>query len=139
MKVNTSSPKDTEQLASQLLEKLKGKIVFLNGNLGAGKTTFVKAFAKASNCAEEGSSPTFTIMQRYKGEKDVIHFDLYRLNHFEELETIGFFETMEEEGTKFVEWAEKFNLENEFENFIEINIKNNGGNNRELHIKGLDE
>jgi len=135
LKINTSSPEETAEAAKNLISILTGKTVLLNGNLGAGKTTFVKAFAKASGCKEEGSSPTFTLMQRYRGETDILHFDLYRLNHFEELETIGFFETMEENATKFIEWAEKFSLEDELESFVKIDIKNLGGNKRELHIK----
>jgi tRNA threonylcarbamoyladenosine biosynthesis protein TsaE len=135
LKINTSSPEETAEAAKNLINTLTGKTVLLNGNLGAGKTTFVKAFAKASGCKEEGSSPTFTLMQRYRGETDILHFDLYRLNHFEELETIGFFETMEENATKFIEWAEKFSLEDELESFVKIDIKNLGGNKRELHIK----
>jgi tRNA threonylcarbamoyladenosine biosynthesis protein TsaE len=135
LKINTSSPEETAEAAINLISILTGKTVLLNGNLGAGKTTFVKAFAKASGCKEEGSSPTFTLMQRYRGETDILHFDLYRLNHFEELETIGFFETMEENATKFIEWAEKFSLEDELESFVKIDIKNLGGNKRELHIK----
>jgi tRNA threonylcarbamoyladenosine biosynthesis protein TsaE len=135
LKINTSSPEETAEAAKNLINTLTGKTVLLNGNLGAGKTTFVKAFAKASGCKEEGSSPTFTLMQRYRGETDILHFDLYRLNHFEELETIGFFETMEENATKFIEWAENFSLEDELESFVKIDIKNLGGNKRELHIK----
>lgn len=135
LKFNTKSAVETAELARSLVERLSGKTVLLNGNLGAGKTTFVKAFAEAAGCGDDGSSPTFTLMQRYRGKVDVFHFDLYRLEHFEELDTIGFFETIDQPGTKFIEWAEKFNLEDELESFVRIDITHLGDDNREIILK----
>ena len=135
LKLESASPAETARIAEGLVDKLKGRTVLINGNLGAGKTTFVKAFAKASGCTEEGSSPTFTLMQRYKGYVDILHFDLYRLKHFEELDNIGFFETIEENATKFIEWAERFHLEDELEDFVTIDIESLGGDKRLLSIK----
>ncbi|WP_022849723.1 tRNA (adenosine(37)-N6)-threonylcarbamoyltransferase complex ATPase subunit type 1 TsaE [Limisalsivibrio acetivorans] len=132
----TESPEETAELAAKLIDKLKGRTVFLNGGLGAGKTTFVKAFAAKTGCGSDSSSPTFTLLQRYGGEEHtVLHYDLYRLEHPEELETIGFYESIEEEGTRFIEWAEKFPLEDELEDYIRISIKNPGGNVREFVIE----
>jgi tRNA threonylcarbamoyladenosine biosynthesis protein TsaE len=139
LKIRTESAAETARLAAELKDKLTGKTVLLKGGLGAGKTTFVKAFAAASSCTGEGSSPTFTLMQRYSGETDIIHYDLYRLEHIAELENIGFFESVEEKGTKFIEWADKFGLENELENCVIIEINHTGGDAREINISVPEE
>jgi tRNA threonylcarbamoyladenosine biosynthesis protein TsaE len=127
----TESEEDTRQFAAEAAEFLKGKVVLLNGTLGAGKTFFVKCIAEHFNC-EPASSPTFTLHQRYDGDITIRHFDLYRLNSFDELENIDFFGIVESGDTCFVEWAEKFNLHDELENYIEINITVIDKNKREI-------
>lgn len=121
LKKTLNSPEETRQLAFEMAEKLKGKIVLLNGTLGAGKTFFVKCIAEYFHC-DEASSPTFTLHQRYEGDITIRHFDLYRLESFAELENIDFFGIAESGDTCFVEWADKFNLHDELENCCEINI-----------------
>ncbi|MGA1846020.1 tRNA (adenosine(37)-N6)-threonylcarbamoyltransferase complex ATPase subunit type 1 TsaE [Deferribacter abyssi] len=125
MKQISNSILDTEKIAEQFGANLKGnEIILLEGELGAGKTFFVKSVAKYVGCLDQITSPTFTLMQTYPGGKFTIyHFDLYRIKSFIELENFGFFEYLEEDGIKFVEWAEKVDLEKMLDNYIKIKIK----------------
>jgi tRNA threonylcarbamoyladenosine biosynthesis protein TsaE len=135
---NNCSLSDFQKFIYSIKDKLKGRVVFLNGDLGAGKTTFVSFFVKSLDLNEQSSSPTFTLMQRY-GDKEntVYHFDLYRLNSVEELENIGFFEQIEEEGTFFIEWANKFDLKKYLENVVDINIEIASDDKRNIVVKNL--
>lgn len=115
--------RDTRNIALKISGLLSGdEVIFLNGGLGAGKTTLVRFLAEAFGCSQKVSSPTFTIMNSYHGDKDIFHFDLYRINSLEELEQTGFFEYMQSFGIKIIEWAEKFDLKEYFDDAIEINI-----------------
>lgn len=122
-----NSIKDTEKIALEVATLCKDKkraVIFLNGELGVGKTTFTKYFAQCLGYYDDSSSPTFTILNTYKGnDTKILHFDLYRIDSLAELEQTGFFEYIEDEGIVVIEWADKFNLREFFENFIEINIK----------------
>ncbi|MDB9883057.1 tRNA (adenosine(37)-N6)-threonylcarbamoyltransferase complex ATPase subunit type 1 TsaE [Bacteroidia bacterium] len=84
-------------------------IYLLTGNLGAGKTTFVKYFYKADGGdIDEVDSPTFSIVNTYKSKNGVFHhFDLYRLETAEEIEDIGFMEYIDSGNVCFIEWPEK--------------------------------
>jgi len=81
-------------------------IVFLRGDLAAGKTTLTQAIAKAKGIAGEVTSPTFSLQQCYAGEngQNLYHYDLYRLDH-EEFMQLGLFEEFEKEGWHMVEWG----------------------------------
>jgi tRNA threonylcarbamoyladenosine biosynthesis protein TsaE len=94
--------------ASKLIASGKN-IVLLNGDLGAGKTTFVKNYIKAlGEDANLVDSPTFSIVNEYKLQNSVIyHFDLYRLASVQEIEDIGFLEYMESGNLCFIEWPSK--------------------------------
>jgi len=115
-------------------EKLKnGKIVLLKGNLGSGKTTLVKEFAKRKG-VEEATSPTFSIQQVY--ENGIFHYDLYQTS-FEKFLELGLLEELEKPGAHFIEWADK-NLENLLKNigldFLSLEIEPKY-NKREYRIK----
>lgn len=102
---------ETEQLASQLASKLKGgEVLALLGDLGAGKTTFVRGLAKALGVSakEYVRSPTFTLMNVYQGRLPLYHFDFYRLNELGSFEQLGFEEYFTANGVCVIEWAEKF-------------------------------
>ena len=88
-----------------LLEK--GMVVALNGELGAGKTTLVKAIAAELGIPEEDvRSPSYTLINEYEGRLPVYHFDLYRLIDSSELYDLGYDEYLEGEGISIVEWAD---------------------------------
>lgn len=130
---------ETEKFAQEITHKLIGKTIFLNGNLGAGKTTFVKYIVSNLGESEQASSPTFTLMQEYiTSQSKVLHFDLYRLNSIYELENIGFYEEIEQEATIFIEWADKFDLKNEINDYVEINIDITGDGSRSFVVKGIE-
>ncbi|HCW94123.1 tRNA (adenosine(37)-N6)-threonylcarbamoyltransferase complex ATPase subunit type 1 TsaE [Flexistipes sinusarabici] len=135
----TETTNDINEL-SEIVEKYKDKlldnIILLNGELGAGKTTFVKKFAEAVCSKYTVSSPTFTIMQKYETTANPIyHFDLYRIESIDELEMTGFFEYIEYPGTIFIEWAEKFDIGSFLDNFITINIKQMENGKRKYFIE----
>lgn len=81
-----------------------GGVVLLDGDLGAGKTVFVSGIAKALGINEYITSPTFTIVNMYKGDKKLHHFDVYRIGE-EDLEDIGFWDYVEQEAFVVIEWS----------------------------------
>ena len=110
-----------EILYHKLIDKLgitdKKCIIFLNGNVGAGKTTFVKSFLSHKEYPIDVTSPTFTIVNEYYFDsKKIYHYDFYRLKNKNELQEIGIDYYLDQPGIHFVEWPE---------NFIEILPKSN--------------
>ena len=88
-----------------LLEK--GMVIALNGELGAGKTTLVKAVATGLGILEEDvCSPSYTLINEYEGRLPVYHFDLYRLTDSSELYELGYDDYLEGEGISIIEWAD---------------------------------
>lgn len=87
-----------------------GNLIALSGDLGAGKTVFTKGIARGLGYSgwERLKSPTFTIVHEYKSRPPLYHFDLYRLNDYDELFEIGFEEYLAGRGVVVVEWADKF-------------------------------
>lgn len=104
----SKSEEETRELAERLSEFAKpGMVIALNGDLGAGKTTFVKYFAKALGVRDTLSSPTFTVVREYtSGRMPLYHFDVYRVHDEEDLFEIGFYEYIDsKEGICLIEWA----------------------------------
>ncbi|MFW6338988.1 MAG: tRNA (adenosine(37)-N6)-threonylcarbamoyltransferase complex ATPase subunit type 1 TsaE [Alkalispirochaetaceae bacterium] len=102
---STNSPEETAELATGVARRLSpGSIVALTGDLGAGKTAFVKAAAAALGVTEEITSPTYTIIAEYPG---LVHMDLYRLQDAEEFELLGVEEHLRGDGIAMIEWAER--------------------------------
>ncbi len=84
-------------------------VIALVGDLGAGKTHFVKGLLQGLGSAEEATSPTFTLVHEYQGGRlPLFHFDFYRLNQLSEIAEIGFDDYLEENGIAVVEWADRF-------------------------------
>lgn len=106
----TSSADATKALASTLAPHLgPGDVIVLVGDLGAGKTQFVKGVAEGLGIGADVTSPTFNILLEYRGGRlPLFHFDLYRLDDAEQLEDIAFYEVLEGDGASFVEWGDKF-------------------------------
>ena len=108
LQFTTIHPNDMRQVAEAVLEAFPEQRTFtLSGDLGSGKTTFVKAFAEALGLKEEISSPTFSIVHEYgHGDKQIYHFDLYRIKNEPELFQIGFEEYLEKGAYVLIEWPE---------------------------------
>lgn len=86
----------------------QGGVIFLNGNLGVGKTTLVRGFLHAADITQSIRSPTYTLMEHYETEKlKVIHMDLYRLSEPDELEYLAVREMLNTDTLFFIEWPEK--------------------------------
>lgn len=106
----TTSTEATKQLATTLAPYLRaGDVIVLNGDLGAGKTQFVQGVAAGLGIGGPVTSPTFNILLSYMdGKLPLFHFDLYRLDHTDQLEDIGYYETVDGPGATFIEWGDKF-------------------------------
>ncbi|MFQ5788475.1 MAG: tRNA (adenosine(37)-N6)-threonylcarbamoyltransferase complex ATPase subunit type 1 TsaE, partial [Thermodesulfobacteriota bacterium] len=128
---HSSNEEDTIKLGEVLGKLLKpGTIIALKGDLGAGKTVFVKGIAKGLNVEEEPNSPTFVIMNSYEGRLPLYHFDLYRISGANELEGIGYEDYFYGNGISVVEWADR--TEEIFPKnvlTVEISIPKKGENN----------
>ena len=106
MRVTTSSPEETERVAAELAARLDvGDVVTVSGELGSGKTTFVRGAARALGVTAPVTSPTYTIGHRYSGRAPVSHLDLYRFRGVSPAEW-GDLEPYFEDAIVFVEWPE---------------------------------
>ena len=102
------SEAQTEAIGEQFAKNLAdGTVVAMYGDLGAGKTAFVRGMARGMGLTNRVSSPTFTIVNEYCGERELIHFDMYRLNDSDELFDIGWEDYLARGAVCAVEWSEK--------------------------------
>lgn len=109
MKIEISSVEELDNVAKEWLKlHPKPEICLLNGEMGTGKTTFIKTICKHLGVKDTISSPTFSIVNEYSTEKgeSIFHFDLYRLNDEHELFDIGFEEYLSRKASVFIEWPE---------------------------------
>ena len=120
-KYTSKSVDDTLELAQNIeSEKFPGMVICLNGDLGSGKTVFVKGFAQALGIEENITSPTFTIVKEYlNGEMPLYHMDVYRIDENQEFGVEDYFN---KEGVTIIEWSELIE-ERLPQERLEINIK----------------
>ena len=107
---SSSCVEDTKRMAETLAAFVQaGDCIELSGDLGAGKTQFVQGLAAGLGISAQVISPTFNILLTYPGGRvPLFHFDLYRLDDALELEGIGFYDVLEDEGVVCIEWGDKF-------------------------------
>lgn len=97
---------DTEAVAGELAQRLTSPaVVAFTGELGAGKTTFIKYLCRHLGYTGEVTSPTFTIMNCYEGSVPIYHYDMYRLSGADALYDIGYYD-YEDSGISLIEWSE---------------------------------
>ena len=136
----SASEQETEALGRALVERLSpGAVVAFTGDLGAGKTAFVRGMAKGLDIPQRVTSPTFTIVNEYEGGRlPLFHFDLYRLGSSDELFDIGWEDFLRRGGICAVEWSE--NVADALEPdtvFIDIR-RGNGPEDRVITIEGVE-
>jgi len=142
-KISLSSEKKTEELANQLFKKIKpGNIIFLYGEMGVGKTTFVRylinKFQEFNNLKiTEVTSPTFNLLNEYQLKKIKInHYDLFRIKSIKEIKNLGLFENNNSSIT-LIEWPEI--IEKKPKNLIELFFEyENDHLSRSVQIKSLN-
>lgn len=106
--ITTNSESETEKLGESFAATLPdGSVVAMYGELGAGKTAFVRGMARGMGIDCRVSSPTFTIVNEYEGPRTLIHFDMYRLSSPDELFDIGWDDYLKRNAVCAVEWSEK--------------------------------
>lgn len=106
MELRISSEQEMEHLGHRIASILKGNdLIYLIGELGAGKTTLVRGIVKGRGFQGRVSSPTFTLMNVYPGDVDMYHFDFYRLNS-SDFTDLGLEDYLEKQGISMIEWPE---------------------------------
>ena len=129
---------ETEEMGQKLAEKLPGgSVVAMYGDLGAGKTAFVRGMAKGMGLSCRVSSPTFTIVNEYLGERELIHFDMYRLSSADELFDIGWEDYLSRGAVCAVEWSE--NMQDAFfGDEVVVRIEKLNDTDRKITIEGAE-
>ena len=142
-KINLSSENSTKDLANQIISKIKvGDIIFVYGEMGVGKTTFIKylinAFQKKNNIKlSEVTSPTFNLLNEYEiNQVKINHYDLFRLKSPEEVKNLNLFESYSKAIT-LIEWPQI--IKEKPKNLIELQFYyEDDHKKRSVQIKGLD-
>ena len=132
----TNSEAETEALGAKIAESLPdGAVVAFFGELGSGKTAFVRGMARGMGIDTLVNSPTFTIVNEYEGARRLFHFDMYRLGSADELFDIGWDDYLARGGVCAVEWSE--NVAEAFDGSeIIVRFAKTGGDGRRITIEG---
>lgn len=135
MRLESNSEANTIDLGKEFASKLSvGDVVCLEGDLGTGKTHFIKGIAEGLGIdASKVSSPTFNIVNEYTGEIPLYHFDCYRIEREEEMQEIGFDDYLFGDGVSVIEWPSKISGLIP-ENAIKINMEHAGKTKRIIFI-----
>lgn len=139
----SDSPEQTRQIAADFAKTLKaGDVVLYEGDLGAGKTAFTKGIGEALEVEEAVTSPTFAIVNEYEGRLPLFHFDLYRLENYDDLYSIGFFDYLTRGGIIAAEWSENIpdlaaDLDDGKRAVYTVRIEKTGDNSRRIVVSGV--
>jgi len=140
MTFTSNSPDDTKTIGYRLGKLLRpGTVVGLYGELGSGKTIFVKGIARAFGIQERDiMSASFTIIAEYNTVPHFNHMDLYRIERESELEELGLWDHIGEDTVSVIEWAEK--VDNSLPgDTVRVRLRSLGNNMREITVEGIDE
>lgn len=135
---HSTSAQQTEQIAAQLAKELRGgDVLAFRGGLGAGKTAFVRGLAEGLGVTGEVASPTFSLVNEYRGNPPLYHFDMYRISTMDDLYFTGFFDYLENGSILAIEWSE--NISDWLpDGVITVTINRLGDEEREILIDGGD-
>ena len=134
--VTVNSPEETIAFAEKVGKLVRGgDVIAYRGGLGAGKTTFTRGLAIGMGLPDEVSSPTFALVNEYRGKLTLYHFDMYRILNEEALETTGFYDYMGNDCVIAAEWSE--NIDDCLpDNTIYIEIERISDESRRITVRG---
>ncbi len=140
----SNSPEDTARIAAEIATQLRaGDIILYEGDMGAGKTTFTKGIAAVLGITDPVTSPTFALVNEYtEGRLPLFHFDLYRIDSYDDLYAIGFLDYLDRGGIIAAEWSENIEgLEQELSGdsaraILKIRIEKSGESERRIKVSG---
>lgn len=133
----TNSSAETQALAERLAARLTGgEVIAFTGGMGAGKTAFTRGLAIGLGAGDVASSPTFALVNEYRGRLTLDHFDMYRIETWEDLYSTGFFDYLDTDRVLAIEWSE--NIEGALpDERIDIDIRRGQAENqRQITIDG---
>ena len=139
IEIITNSPSETEQLAEKIADKLSGgEVIAFRGGMGMGKTCFTRGLARGLGFEGFVTSPTFALVNEYIGGRlPLYHFDMYRVEGWEDLYSTGYFDYLEMGGVIAAEWSE--NIEAALEGkVITIEFSRIDDNVRKITVTGVD-
>lgn len=138
VRVITHSAAETEAVGRRLASHCKsGTVVAFFGGLGMGKTAFVRGMAQELCPHAEVSSPTFALVNDYGGDPPLVHFDMYRVSGWEDLNTTGFFDYQDAGAVLAVEWSE--NIEAALPtDAVRVTIRRVSETEREITVEGIE-
>ena len=137
MVFETHSAQETEAVGAKLAKALDcGGVVAMFGGLGMGKTAFVRGMATGRGIDAEVSSPTFALVQDYGGTPPLVHFDMYRIETWDDLYATGFFEYIDMGAILAVEWSEQ--IENALpDDAVRVTFERLSDTDRRIIIEGV--
>ena len=125
----SASEEDTERIAAEFAKELSaGDVIAFYGELGSGKTAFVRGLASVLCKGARVQSPTYAIVNEYRGDIDIFHFDMYRITDDDSLYSTGFYDYLDRGGIIAIEWSENipFGLPEDRYNVTFVKTGDNG-------------
>ena len=135
----TRSPEETAALGRRMAAALPdGAVIAFTGGLGAGKTAFCCGLAEGLGCTDPVTSPTFAIVNYYRGPRPMAHFDLYRIHTENDLAAAGFYDYLDQGAIVAAEWSENLAPLLDQEHPIRVDIQTLDPTTRRITIEGVD-
>jgi tRNA threonylcarbamoyladenosine biosynthesis protein TsaE len=140
--ITSKSPEETMELGRRIGSRLQGGEVFaICGPLGSGKTHLIKGIAAGAGAAdrENVTSPTFVIVNQYRGRLDIYHLDAYRIESLAEFEMLGFDDFCDPQSVVLIEWADKIEPAIHGIDYIRIDLAHTGQQSRTIRLGNVPE
>ena len=142
LEITSESAEQTIEIGRRIGEQLRGgEVMGVCGELGSGKTHLIKGISAGAGAGggREVSSPTFVIVNEYKGRLDIYHIDAYRLDSIDEFERIGFDDFCYDGSAVLIEWADKIEAALAGTDYIRVELFHSGTSRRDMRIRNLPE